>query len=140
MATIEKTNGRRITLKDIAKRLDVSHATVSRALNRAEDPLISEATRMRVQQVAAGGWGIAPITRKRGRWQRAVPVWSRCGYGRKPCRIRINANVSQLMAMPKPQIRSYQLLVNLVVQSDGTGAAEGQPIRRLACGRNHRPS
>ena len=111
MATTEKIGGRRITLKDIAKRLDVSHATVSRALNRAEDPLISEATRMRVQQVAQE-MGYRPNHAARslatGRtglvalwlWSEAVPN-------------SYHANVSQLMHA-EAQIRSYQLLVNLV--------------------------
>jgi LacI family transcriptional regulator len=43
---------KRVTLKDIAKRLDISHATVSRALNGKPDPMISEATRRRVVQAA----------------------------------------------------------------------------------------
>lgn len=42
----------RVTIRDIAKRLNVSHATVSRALNRPDDPIISEATRTRVIQTA----------------------------------------------------------------------------------------
>lgn len=41
-----------VTLRDIAKELDVSHATVSRVLNRKDDHLISEATRARVRQTA----------------------------------------------------------------------------------------
>jgi len=42
----------RVTIRDIAKRLNVSHATVSRALNRPDDPIISEATRVRVYETA----------------------------------------------------------------------------------------
>lgn len=42
----------RVTIRDIAKRLNVSHATVSRALNRPDDPIISEATRARVFETA----------------------------------------------------------------------------------------
>ena len=111
MKTIEKTNTRRITLKDIAKRLDVSHATVSRALNRPEDPLISEATRLRVKQVAEE-MGYRPNHAARslatGRtglialwlWSEAVPN-------------SYHANVSQLMHAAA-QSRSYQMLVNLV--------------------------
>jgi DNA-binding LacI/PurR family transcriptional regulator len=49
-----KGNGaRRVTLRDIAKQLDISHATVSRALNSATDPFISQATRDRVRKTAA---------------------------------------------------------------------------------------
>lgn len=44
---------RRVTLRDIARQLDISHATVSRALNSATDPFISQATRERVRKVAA---------------------------------------------------------------------------------------
>lgn len=40
-----------VTLRDIGKRLSLSHSTVSRALRN--DPQISEATRLRVQQTAA---------------------------------------------------------------------------------------
>ena len=42
----------RVTIRDVAKRLNVSHATVSRALNRPDDPIISEATRHRVLETA----------------------------------------------------------------------------------------
>ena len=42
----------RVTLRDVAKKLNVSHATVSRALNRPNDPLISEVTRKRVLEAA----------------------------------------------------------------------------------------
>lgn len=43
---------RRVTLRDIARRLDVSHATVSRALNASPDAFISERTRARVRETA----------------------------------------------------------------------------------------
>jgi len=111
MGTIEKANGRRITLKDIAQRLDISHATVSRALNRAEDPLISEATRLRVRQVAEE-MGYRPnhaarslLTGRTGLvalwlWSEALPN-------------SYHANVSQVMHAEALN-RSYQLLVNLV--------------------------
>ena len=42
----------RVTIRDIAQRLNVSHATVSRALNRPNDSLISESTRRRVMDTA----------------------------------------------------------------------------------------
>lgn len=50
----EKTvrSGRRVTLKDIAGELNVSHATVSRALNSARDSMISETVRTRIREVA----------------------------------------------------------------------------------------
>lgn len=52
MKAINEDKSRRVRLKDIAAKLDVSHATVSRALNRTDDPLISEATRLRVLKTA----------------------------------------------------------------------------------------
>jgi len=42
----------KVTLADIAKRLNVSNMTVSRALNKKSDPFISEATRRRVREMA----------------------------------------------------------------------------------------
>ncbi len=110
MKTVETGHSRRITLKDIAKRLDVSHATVSRALNRPEDPLISEATRLRVQQVASE-MGYRPnlaarslATGRTGLF--ALWLWSE-GIPNS-----YHANVSQLMNSAA-QSHSYQLLVNL---------------------------
>ncbi len=44
---------KRVTLKDIARVLDLSHATVSRALNGSSDPMISQKTIERVQSAAA---------------------------------------------------------------------------------------
>jgi len=41
-----------VTIRDIAKRLDISHTTVSRALNKREDAFISEGTREMVLAVA----------------------------------------------------------------------------------------
>ena len=43
---------KRVTIKDIAKTLGVSHTTVSRALSRHKAHMVSEATRRRVEQVA----------------------------------------------------------------------------------------
>lgn len=42
----------RTTIRDIARRLNLSHSTVSRALNSLNDPLISAATVKRVQDAA----------------------------------------------------------------------------------------
>ena len=111
MDTIAKAGERRVTLKDIAKRLDVSHATVSRALNRPEDPLISEATKLRVLH-AATEMGYRPNQAARtlatGRtglvalwlWSEAVPN-------------SYHAYVSQLMHAEAHR-RSCQLIVDLV--------------------------
>lgn len=111
MGTIDENGGRRVTLKDIAKRLDVSHATVSRALNRADDPLISEATRLRVQKLA-DELGYRPNLAARnlatGRtgllalwlWSEALPN-------------AYHSHVSQLM-VAEAQRSSYQLLINRV--------------------------
>lgn len=52
MMSTESPPGRRVTLRDIARRLDVSHATVSRALNAAPDAFISDRTRERVRKTA----------------------------------------------------------------------------------------
>jgi DNA-binding LacI/PurR family transcriptional regulator len=41
-----------VTIRDIAGKLNVSHATVSRALNGRDDPFISDATRQRVLEAA----------------------------------------------------------------------------------------
>ena len=43
---------KRVTIKDIAKTLGVSHTTVSRALSRNKSHMVSEETRRRVEQVA----------------------------------------------------------------------------------------
>ena len=43
---------KRVTIKDIAKALGVSHTTVSRALSRSKSHMVSEETRRRVEQVA----------------------------------------------------------------------------------------
>jgi LacI family transcriptional regulator len=42
----------RVTLRDVARRLNLSDATVSRVLNGRDDPFISEATRQRVKAAA----------------------------------------------------------------------------------------
>lgn len=42
----------RVTIRDVAQKLNVSHATVSRALNRPNETLISEATKKRVHDAA----------------------------------------------------------------------------------------
>ncbi|MCX7560614.1 LacI family DNA-binding transcriptional regulator [Sulfitobacter sp. F26204] len=55
-------SGRRVTIKDIAQRLGVSHATVSRALNAS--PLISEDTKERIRNMAAE-MGYVPDTAAR---------------------------------------------------------------------------
>jgi DNA-binding LacI/PurR family transcriptional regulator len=49
----------RVTLRDVARRLNLSDATVSRVLNGRDDPFISEATRRRVKAVA-GEMGYRP--------------------------------------------------------------------------------
>ena len=44
---------KQVTIKDIAKRLGISHSTVSRALSRNASSLVNEKTRKRVQKLAA---------------------------------------------------------------------------------------
>ncbi len=68
--TVLRTNGpgRRVTIKDIAERLGISHATVSRAL--ADHPHTSEATKARVQAVAAE---LGYIPHSAARVMRGVP-------------------------------------------------------------------
>ena len=43
---------KRVTIKDIAKTLGVSHSTVSRALSRNKSHMVSEETRRQVEQIA----------------------------------------------------------------------------------------
>lgn len=43
---------KRVTIKDLAKTLGISHSTVSRALSRNKSHMVSEETRRRVEQVA----------------------------------------------------------------------------------------
>ena len=63
MARKPAANRTEVTIKDIAARLGVSHATVSRALN--DHPAISAETRTRVVQ-AAGALGYVRNTNARG--------------------------------------------------------------------------
>lgn len=113
LKTDSKTNlgKKRVTLKDIAKRLDVSHATVSRALNDASDPFISEGTRRKVREMAAE-LGYRPNNAARvlatGRTGLlALWLWSEHVQG------SYHAVVSQRMHAEAMR-RSYQLIVDLV--------------------------
>jgi len=123
MEPIAQAGTRRITLKDIARHLDVSHATVSRALNRADDPLISEATILRVRETAAA-MGYRPNHAARslatGRTGLiALWLWS------EGLTNSYQANVAQLMHAEASR-RSYQLLVNLVNWSALTDKTDNQ--------------
>lgn len=102
---------RRVTLKDIAKELNLSHATVSRALNQVEDSLISEGTRRRVQKMAEEmGYrpnhaGRALVTGRTG----LVSLW----LWSETVQTSYQAMVSQAM-YTAVQARGYQLLVDPV--------------------------
>jgi len=106
---------RRVTLKDIAKELDLSHATVSRALNRVDDSLISEATRDRVKRTAERlGYrpnlaGRTLVTGKTGLL--ALWLWS------EGEQTSYQAMVSRLM-YHEARARGYQIIVDLVGQPD----------------------
>lgn len=109
---------RRITLKDIAKELNLSHATVSRALNRVNDSLISEATRERVRQTASElGYrpnyaGRALVTGKTGLL--SLWLWS------ENDQTSYQAMVSRLM-YHEARNRGYQMVVDLVGRLDLRG-------------------
>jgi LacI family transcriptional regulator len=100
---------RRVTLKDIARELNLSHATVSRALNRVEDAIISEATRVRVRAVAdqmgyrPNHAGRSLATGKTGLM--CLWLWTEGRQTSYP------ALVSQLI-QSEAQRRSYHVLVN----------------------------
>lgn len=102
---------RRVTLKDIAERLELSHSTVSRALNRTDDPFISELTRVRVREAAAS-MGYRPNIAARGlvtgrTGLLALWLWSQEDPG------AYHASVSQLMH-EEASGRNYQLVVDYV--------------------------
>ena len=101
----------RVTIKDIARQLNLSHATVSRALNRSDDPFISAATRERVRKTAEemnyqpNQAARALVTGKTGiitMW-----LWSEGRQG------SYHARVSQFMqAQLEPE--PYQLIIDLM--------------------------
>lgn len=113
---------RRVTLKDIAKTLNVSHATVSRALNGTNDSLISEATRQRVHKAAEEmGYrpnhaGRALVTGRTGLL--ALWLWSQSTQN------SYHSTVSQLM-QAEAQNRGYQLLVDVVGHNTLNAPARG---------------
>ncbi len=101
----------RVTIRDVAKAANVSHATVSRALNRASDPFISDATRNRIIETARQ-MGYQPnraaralVTGRTG--QISLCLWTENIHN------SYQWNVTHV-AHAVMQSRSYELLVNLV--------------------------
>jgi DNA-binding LacI/PurR family transcriptional regulator len=108
---IESNARKRVTLKDIGRQLELSHATVSRALNGMPDGLISQATIERVRRVALE-MGYRPNHAARslatGRTGLlALWIWS------EELHSSYHAAVSQRMHLEAVN-HSYQLLVDLV--------------------------
>ncbi len=113
------TGTKKITLRDIAKHLDISHATVSRALNGTADSLISQKTIERVQK-AASELGYRPnhaaralVTGRTG----LVGLWLWTEHFQGSYHARVSAQM-HLEAMRKKQ----QLLIDLVARPEIEGS------------------
>ncbi|MCW3095747.1 MAG: transcriptional regulator, LacI family [Chthonomonadaceae bacterium] len=111
----------RVTIKNIASELGLSHATISRALNDRKDPFISDATRLRVRQ-AAEQMGYRPNLAARalatGRTQ-LIALWLKSlltGY---------HAHVAHYMELQARQ-HSRKLVINILGGPDDmqTGGEE----------------
>lgn len=104
-------DGKRVTLKHIAEKLSVSHATVSRALSPTRDSMISDEVRGRIQAIASEmGYrpnhaGRALVTGRTG----LISLWLWAEAGQTP----YHTLVSQAMYNQANQ-RGYQLIVDLV--------------------------
>jgi DNA-binding LacI/PurR family transcriptional regulator len=116
----------RTTIRDIARNLNVSHSTVSKALNRRTDAFISEATRQRVED-EANRLGYRP-----NHAARALSTGKTNLIGlsiadfRSDYSIRVMHHVDQLL-----EARGYQMMVQRLPNSEQMGNLLEWPLDGL---------
>lgn len=102
---------RRVTLKHIAEKMKVSHATVSRALNPSRDALISDEVRSAIRRVAQEmGYrpnhaGRSLVTGRTG----LISLWLWAEAGQTPYHTMVSHSMYE-----QANKRAYQLIVDLV--------------------------